>query len=146
MTTCVAPPGWHKAVPCLTLRAPPPRLRPNTLEGRIFWKTTNRGWAVCLHPTLLALGAFWSPLCDPASAPAPPKCSQSTASNSPSLPCTAHDSTWSRVSSPGLPRSVQRHIRVASKQELKDRIMAAVDFFNQNAVAHTWTYTLDKAA
>ena len=24
--------------------------------------------------------------------------------------------------------------------------MAAVDFFNQNAVAHTWTYTLDKAA
>jgi len=27
-------------------------------------------------------------------------------------------------------RSVLRHIRVASKQELKDRIMAAMDFFN----------------
>src|SRR5260370_1025657 len=30
-----------------------------------------------------------------------------------------------------LARSVLRHIRVASKQELKDRIMAAMDYFNQ---------------
>ena len=45
-----------------------------------------------------------------------------------------------------LARSVLRHIRVASKQELKDRIMAAMDFFNQEPVVHTWTHKLDKAA
>jgi transposase len=45
-----------------------------------------------------------------------------------------------------LARSVLRHIRVASKQELKDRIMAAIDHFNQNPVVHTWSYKLDKAA
>jgi transposase len=45
-----------------------------------------------------------------------------------------------------LARSVLRHIRVASKQELKDRIMATMDHFNQNPVAHTWSYKLDKAA
>ena len=39
-----------------------------------------------------------------------------------------------------------RHIRVASKQELKDRLMAAVDYFNNDPVVHTWTYKLDKAA
>src|SRR5271169_3077467 len=41
-----------------------------------------------------------------------------------------------------LARSVLRHIRVASKQELKDRIMAAMDFFNQDPVVHTWTSLL----
>jgi hypothetical protein len=30
-----------------------------------------------------------------------------------------------------LARSVLRHIRVSSKQELKDRLMAAMDFFNR---------------
>jgi transposase len=45
-----------------------------------------------------------------------------------------------------LTRSVLRHIRVASKQELKDRIMAAMDYFNQEPVVHTWSYKLDKAA
>ena len=45
-----------------------------------------------------------------------------------------------------LARSVLRHIRVASKQELKDRLMAAMDYFNQHPVIHTWTYKLDKAA
>jgi hypothetical protein len=30
-----------------------------------------------------------------------------------------------------------RHIRVASKQELKDRLMAAMDHFNQDPVVHT---------
>ena len=45
-----------------------------------------------------------------------------------------------------LARSVLRHIRVASKQELKDRIMAAMDYFNHDPVVHTWTYKLDKAA
>ena len=33
-----------------------------------------------------------------------------------------------------LARSVLRHIRVASKQELKDRLMAAMDYFNQHPV------------
>jgi transposase len=45
-----------------------------------------------------------------------------------------------------LARSVLRHIRVASKQELKDRIMAAMDDFNQHPVVHTWSYKLDNAA
>jgi transposase len=45
-----------------------------------------------------------------------------------------------------LARSVLRHIRVASKQELKDRIMAAMDEFNQHPVVHTWSYKLDQAA
>jgi transposase len=36
-----------------------------------------------------------------------------------------------------LTRSVLRHIRVASKQELKDRLMAAVEHFNQHPVVHT---------
>jgi DDE superfamily endonuclease len=44
-----------------------------------------------------------------------------------------------------LARSVLRHIRVGSKQELKDRLLAAMDHFNQHPVVHTWTYKLDKA-
>jgi transposase len=44
-----------------------------------------------------------------------------------------------------LARSVLRHIRVASKQELKDRIMAAMDHFNERPVVHTWSYKLKKA-
>ena len=45
-----------------------------------------------------------------------------------------------------LARSVLRYIRVESKQELKDRIMAAMDEFNRHPVAHTWSYKLDQAA
>ena len=45
-----------------------------------------------------------------------------------------------------LTRSVLRHIRVSSKQELKDRIMAAMEYFNVEPVVHTWTHRLDKAA
>jgi transposase len=45
-----------------------------------------------------------------------------------------------------LARSVLRHIRVASKQELKDRIMAAIDLVNREPVIHTWSYKLDRAA
>jgi transposase len=45
-----------------------------------------------------------------------------------------------------LTRSVLRHIRVTSKQELKDRIMAAMDHFNERPVVHTWSYKLKKAA
>jgi len=45
-----------------------------------------------------------------------------------------------------LARSVLRHIRVASKQELKERITAAMDHFNEKPVVHTWSYKLKKAA
>jgi transposase len=45
-----------------------------------------------------------------------------------------------------LARSVLRHIRVASKYELKERLMAAIDYFNEDPVVHTWTYKLDRAA
>ena len=45
-----------------------------------------------------------------------------------------------------LARSVLRHIRVASKQELKERIMAAIGDINRDPIVHTWTYRLDKAA
>ena len=45
-----------------------------------------------------------------------------------------------------LTRSVLRHIRVESKQELKDRMIAAIDFFNRHPVVHTWTHKLDRAA
>jgi transposase len=44
-----------------------------------------------------------------------------------------------------LTRSVLRHIRVAAKQELKDRIMAAIDLINHQPVVHTWSYMLDRA-
>jgi len=45
-----------------------------------------------------------------------------------------------------LTRSVLRHIRVASKQELKQRIIADMDEFNRHHVVHTWSYKLDHAA
>jgi transposase len=45
-----------------------------------------------------------------------------------------------------LARSILRHIRVTSKQELKDRIMAAIDYVNRDPVVHTWSYKMDEAA
>ena len=36
-----------------------------------------------------------------------------------------------------LARSILRHIRVSSKQELKERLMAAVNYFNDDPVVHT---------
>jgi len=45
-----------------------------------------------------------------------------------------------------LARSVLRHIRVQTKQELKDRIMAAMDHFNRQPVVHSWSYKLEQAA
>jgi transposase len=42
-------------------------------------------------------------------------------------------------------RSVLRHIRVESKEELRDRIMAGIDHFNQKPVVHIWSYRLDRA-
>jgi len=41
-----------------------------------------------------------------------------------------------------LARSALRHIRVASHQELKDRIMAAINDINRDPVVHRWTYGL----
>ena len=37
-----------------------------------------------------------------------------------------------------LARSSLRHIRVVSKQELNDRIMAALDLINRDPVVHEW--------
>jgi transposase len=45
-----------------------------------------------------------------------------------------------------LARSALRHIRVASKQELKQRILAAIDDINRHPVVHTWSRKLDQAA
>jgi transposase len=45
-----------------------------------------------------------------------------------------------------LARSVLRHIRVASKHELAERILAAIEDINQQPVVHTWSYKLEKAA
>jgi transposase len=43
-------------------------------------------------------------------------------------------------------RSVLRHIRVTSKQELKERIMAGIKHINRYPVIHTWSYKLAEAA
>jgi transposase len=45
-----------------------------------------------------------------------------------------------------LARSALRHIRVASKQELRRRILDAIDQANRDPVVHTWTYKLDAPA
>jgi transposase len=45
-----------------------------------------------------------------------------------------------------LARSVLRHIRVASKQELAERVLAAIEDVNQQPVVHTWSYKLESAA
>jgi transposase len=43
-------------------------------------------------------------------------------------------------------RSVLRHIRVASKHELKERIMAGIEDVNRHPVVHTWSYKLAEVA
>jgi transposase len=43
-------------------------------------------------------------------------------------------------------RSVLRHIRVTSKHELKERIMAGIKHVNRYPVVHTWSYKLAEAA
>ena len=43
-------------------------------------------------------------------------------------------------------RAVLRHIRVTSKQELKERIMAGIRDVNRHPVIHTWSYKLAEAA
>jgi len=39
-----------------------------------------------------------------------------------------------------------RHIRVASKAELKQRILAYLDDLNREPVIHTWTYKIGEVA
>jgi transposase len=45
-----------------------------------------------------------------------------------------------------MARSILRHIRVASKAELKARILAYLEDINAEPVVHTWTYKIDEAA
>ncbi len=45
-----------------------------------------------------------------------------------------------------LARSALRQICVASKQELRQRILDAIEEANRDPVVHTWTYKIDQAA
>lgn len=45
-----------------------------------------------------------------------------------------------------LARSVLRHIRVGSKEELKQRLIAFIGDINHEPVVHTWRYKIDNAA
>jgi transposase len=45
-----------------------------------------------------------------------------------------------------MARSMLRHIRVASKDELKARILAYLEDLNREPVIHSWTYQIDAAA
>jgi transposase len=45
-----------------------------------------------------------------------------------------------------MARSMLRHIRVASKHELKRRILAYLDDLNRDPVVHSWTYRIGTAA
>jgi transposase len=45
-----------------------------------------------------------------------------------------------------LARSALRQIRVASKQELRQRILDAIEEANRDPVVHAWTYKIDQAA
>jgi transposase len=45
-----------------------------------------------------------------------------------------------------LARSALRHIRVSSKHELKQRLMAFIDDVNREPVVHTWRYQIADAA
>jgi hypothetical protein len=45
-----------------------------------------------------------------------------------------------------LTRSDLRQIRVSSKQEFRERIVAAIGHFNHDPIVHSWTYKIDKAA
>jgi transposase len=42
-----------------------------------------------------------------------------------------------------LARSVLRHMCVASKQQLADRIMAVIDHIDQHPLVHAWSYKLE---
>ena len=44
-----------------------------------------------------------------------------------------------------LARSLLRHIRVASKHELRERLLAFISDINREPVVHTWHYKIDDA-
>ena len=43
-------------------------------------------------------------------------------------------------------RSMLRHTRVVSKDELERRILAYLDDLNRDPVGHSWTYQIGEAA
>ena len=45
-----------------------------------------------------------------------------------------------------MARSMLRHICVASKAELKTRILAYLDDLNRDPVIHSWTYKISETA
>ena len=45
-----------------------------------------------------------------------------------------------------LARSVLRQIRVVSKHELKERLLAFIDDLNREPIPHIWSYKIDQAA
>ena len=45
-----------------------------------------------------------------------------------------------------MARPMLRHIRAASKDELKRRILAYLDDLNRDPVVHSWTYQIAEAA
>jgi len=45
-----------------------------------------------------------------------------------------------------LARSVLRQIRVTSKHELKQRLMAFIEDLNREPIPHTWSYKISQAA
>jgi hypothetical protein len=45
-----------------------------------------------------------------------------------------------------LARSVLRHIRVSSKHELKERLIAFINDINHQPIVRTWHYKIDDAA
>jgi hypothetical protein len=61
-------------------------------------------------------------------------------------PLRVHLHAHTRLFFSKFARSVLRHIRVASKQELKQRIMAGIEDVNRYPVIHTWSYKLAEAA
>ena len=57
------------------------------------------------------------------------------------FPCSATNAITPTVS-----RLALGHIRVTSKHELKERIMAGIADVNRHPVIHTWSYRLAEAA
>jgi hypothetical protein len=45
-----------------------------------------------------------------------------------------------------MARSMLRHVRVASKDELKRRILDYLDDLNRDPVVYSWTYQVGEAA
>ena len=66
--------------------------------------------------------------------------------SSSSLPSTAPGSTSSRASSPSSLARCSGTSASPPSQELKDRIIAAIDDINRHPVVHTWSYKLNEAA